>query len=210
MNPECDDSDGVRKNTGGEGDGGTTLDAYGSTRIIFWDTVDANQNLTLYDMKLYDGEMPYDGGAVWASAGSLTVDHVTFDGNIAAGQGGAINWDEFYNVLRGNGPCNRDRLRTRVKAWDDGAWFREAMVAHADKPERAAAWALPCAVSRRRSSCVRSGSGEARLAGLAEHVHHHLVRLLHARAVDAVHHLQSMRRRRLPAGRVRQRLEQAV
>ncbi|CAG2152475.1 1,2-phenylacetyl-CoA epoxidase subunit PaaA [Cupriavidus numazuensis] len=52
---------------------------------------------------------------------------------------GAIHWDEFYNVLRGNGPCNRDRLRTRVKAWDDGAWFREALVAHADKPERAAA-----------------------------------------------------------------------
>ena len=52
---------------------------------------------------------------------------------------GAINWDEFYNVLRGNGPCNRDRLRTRVKAWDDGAWFREALVARADKQERAAA-----------------------------------------------------------------------
>ncbi|ODV44312.1 phenylacetate-CoA oxygenase [Cupriavidus sp. UYMMa02A] len=52
---------------------------------------------------------------------------------------GAINWDEFYNVLRGNGPCNRERLRTRVKAWDDGAWFREALVAHADKQERAAA-----------------------------------------------------------------------
>ena len=52
---------------------------------------------------------------------------------------GAIDWDEFYNVVRGNGPCNRDRLRTRVKAWDDGAWFREALVAHADKQERAAA-----------------------------------------------------------------------
>ena len=52
---------------------------------------------------------------------------------------GAIDWDEFYNVVRGNGPCNRDRLRTRVKAWDDGAWFREALMAHADKQERAAA-----------------------------------------------------------------------
>ena len=52
---------------------------------------------------------------------------------------GAIDWDEFYNVVRGNGPCNRDRLRTRVKAWDDGAWFREALVAHADKQDRAAA-----------------------------------------------------------------------
>jgi len=46
---------------------------------------------------------------------------------------GAINWDEFHNVLRGNGPCNRERLATRKKAYDDGAWFRDALVAHADK-----------------------------------------------------------------------------
>jgi len=46
---------------------------------------------------------------------------------------GAIDWDEFYNVLKGNGPCNRERLRTRVKAYEDGAWFREALVAHAEK-----------------------------------------------------------------------------
>jgi ring-1,2-phenylacetyl-CoA epoxidase subunit PaaA len=46
---------------------------------------------------------------------------------------GEIDWEEFYNVLKGNGPCNKDRLRTRVKAYEDGAWFREALVAHADK-----------------------------------------------------------------------------
>jgi ring-1,2-phenylacetyl-CoA epoxidase subunit PaaA len=46
---------------------------------------------------------------------------------------GAIDWAEFNEVLKGNGPCNRERLRTRVKAWEDGAWFREALVAHADK-----------------------------------------------------------------------------
>jgi ring-1,2-phenylacetyl-CoA epoxidase subunit PaaA len=46
---------------------------------------------------------------------------------------GAIDWDEFYNVLKGNGPCNKERLATRVKAYDDGAWFRDALVAHADK-----------------------------------------------------------------------------
>ena len=46
---------------------------------------------------------------------------------------GAIDWSEFYNVLKGNGPCNRERLAARVKAWDDGAWVREAAVAHADK-----------------------------------------------------------------------------
>jgi ring-1,2-phenylacetyl-CoA epoxidase subunit PaaA len=46
---------------------------------------------------------------------------------------GEIDWDEFYNVLKGNGPCNKERLRTRVKAYEDGAWFRDALVAHADK-----------------------------------------------------------------------------
>ena len=46
---------------------------------------------------------------------------------------GEIDWDEFHNVLKGNGPCNRERLATRVKAYEDGAWFRDALVAHADK-----------------------------------------------------------------------------
>ena len=46
---------------------------------------------------------------------------------------GAIDWSEFYNVVKGNGPCNRDRLDTRRKAWDDGAWFREGLQANADK-----------------------------------------------------------------------------
>ena len=43
------------------------------------------------------------------------------------------DWDEFYNVLKGNGPCNTDRLAARNKAWDDGAWVREGMLAHAAK-----------------------------------------------------------------------------
>jgi ring-1,2-phenylacetyl-CoA epoxidase subunit PaaA len=46
---------------------------------------------------------------------------------------GAIDWSEFYAVLKGNGPCNRERLAVRNKAWDDGAWFREGMQANADK-----------------------------------------------------------------------------
>jgi ring-1,2-phenylacetyl-CoA epoxidase subunit PaaA len=46
---------------------------------------------------------------------------------------GEIDWSEFHNVLKGNGPCNKERLATRVKAWDDGEWFREALVAHAEK-----------------------------------------------------------------------------
>jgi ring-1,2-phenylacetyl-CoA epoxidase subunit PaaA len=49
---------------------------------------------------------------------------------------GKIDWDEFWNVVKGNGPCNRERLRTRVQAWEDGAWFRDALVAHAEKQAR--------------------------------------------------------------------------
>ncbi len=46
---------------------------------------------------------------------------------------GRIDWDEFWRVVNGNGPCNRERLAARVKAWDDGAWVREAALAHARK-----------------------------------------------------------------------------
>lgn len=46
---------------------------------------------------------------------------------------GTPNWDEFWNVVKGNGPCNKDRLETRKKAWEDGAWVREAATAHARK-----------------------------------------------------------------------------
>jgi ring-1,2-phenylacetyl-CoA epoxidase subunit PaaA len=43
------------------------------------------------------------------------------------------DWSEFFDVIAGNGPCNKDRLGARIKAWDDGAWFREGLVAHAEK-----------------------------------------------------------------------------
>ncbi len=54
---------------------------------------------------------------------------------------GEIDWDEFWNVVNGNGPCNRERLAARRKAYDDGAWVREAAQAHAEKQQarRAAA-----------------------------------------------------------------------
>src|SRR5512146_1997021 len=55
---------------------------------------------------------------------------------------GEIDWSEFHEVLKGHGPCNRDRMRTRVRAWEEGAWVREAALAHAEKRaahERAAA-----------------------------------------------------------------------
>jgi len=46
---------------------------------------------------------------------------------------GAIDWSEFWRVVGGDGPMNRERLAARVKAWDDGAWVREAALAHARK-----------------------------------------------------------------------------
>ena len=44
---------------------------------------------------------------------------------------GAIDWNEFWQVVGGDGPCNRERLAARVKAWDDGGWVRDAAMAHA-------------------------------------------------------------------------------
>jgi len=46
---------------------------------------------------------------------------------------GNIDWNEFWQVVNGNGPCNKERLGARVKAWEDGAWVREAATAHAAK-----------------------------------------------------------------------------
>jgi ring-1,2-phenylacetyl-CoA epoxidase subunit PaaA len=46
---------------------------------------------------------------------------------------GPINWDEFWNVVNGKGPCNRERLEARKKAWEEGAWVRDAAAAYAAK-----------------------------------------------------------------------------
>ncbi len=46
---------------------------------------------------------------------------------------GAIDWSEFYEVIRGNGPCNRERLDARRAAHDDGRWVRDAAAAYAAK-----------------------------------------------------------------------------
>jgi ring-1,2-phenylacetyl-CoA epoxidase subunit PaaA len=46
---------------------------------------------------------------------------------------GVPNWDEFYNVIAGNGPCNKERLSARAKAHKEGAWVREAANAYAEK-----------------------------------------------------------------------------
>ncbi len=43
------------------------------------------------------------------------------------------DWSEFFDVIKGNGPCNTDRLAARNKAWDDGQWVRDGLLAHAKK-----------------------------------------------------------------------------
>ncbi len=46
---------------------------------------------------------------------------------------GKIDWDEFWQVVKGHGPCNKERMTARVGAWNEGAWVRDAAVAYAEK-----------------------------------------------------------------------------
>ena len=50
---------------------------------------------------------------------------------------GEIDWDEFWRVVKGNGPCNKERLAARNAAWDNGEWVRDAATAHAKKKAKA-------------------------------------------------------------------------
>jgi len=49
---------------------------------------------------------------------------------------GEVDWEEFWNVVKGNGPCNKQRLDARKKAWEEGKWVREAAAAFAGKRRR--------------------------------------------------------------------------
>ena len=49
---------------------------------------------------------------------------------------GEINWDEFYNVIKGNGICNKERMKARREAHENGTWVREAALAYARKHEK--------------------------------------------------------------------------
>jgi ring-1,2-phenylacetyl-CoA epoxidase subunit PaaA len=55
---------------------------------------------------------------------------------------GPIDWDEFWRVVKGEGPCNRQRLAAKRKAHEDGAWVREAAMAHAGKRRQRKAAAM--------------------------------------------------------------------
>ena len=49
---------------------------------------------------------------------------------------GEINWDEFWKVVNGDGPCNKERMDARIKAHGDGAWVREAALAYSQKKKQ--------------------------------------------------------------------------
>lgn len=48
---------------------------------------------------------------------------------------GPIDWDEFWNVVKGNGPCNKERLEARKSAWEKGQWVRDAALAYSNKQQ---------------------------------------------------------------------------
>lgn len=52
---------------------------------------------------------------------------------------GPIDWTEFWNVVKGNGMCNKERLQARVKAHEDGQWVRDAAMAYSEKKKQKAA-----------------------------------------------------------------------
>ena len=48
---------------------------------------------------------------------------------------GEMDWDEFWQVVKGHGPCNKERISARKNAWDNGKWVRDAAMAYAEKKE---------------------------------------------------------------------------
>ena len=46
---------------------------------------------------------------------------------------GEIDWDEFWRVVKGHGPCNKERMEARIQAHEEGRWVREALAAYGKK-----------------------------------------------------------------------------
>ncbi len=67
---------------------------------------------------------------------SIPDDKLTWNENEGHYDFGEPKWEEFYDVIRGNGPCNSERLRARQKAHDEGRWVREAALAYAEKKSK--------------------------------------------------------------------------
>jgi len=72
---------------------------------------------------------------VQAKAIGLTIPDadLTYDEETQNWNFGPIDWDEFWRVVKGDGPCNKERLAARNKAHDDGEWVRAAAAAYAAK-----------------------------------------------------------------------------
>lgn len=70
---------------------------------------------------------------------SLPDPDLKYDSETQHWEFGEIDWGEFYQVIKGNGPCNRERLAARRAAHDDGGWVREAAAAYARKRSAASA-----------------------------------------------------------------------
>jgi ring-1,2-phenylacetyl-CoA epoxidase subunit PaaA len=64
---------------------------------------------------------------------SLPDPELRFDEESGRWRTGGIDWEEFWRVVRGNGPCNRERLNARRRAHEEGRWVREAAEAHEAK-----------------------------------------------------------------------------
>ncbi len=77
--------------------------------------------------------LPDPGLRFEPGAGDAVKDGAMKDGVRGHWRHGPINWDEFRQVLAGNGPCNRERISARRRAHKDGAWVREAAAAYAAK-----------------------------------------------------------------------------
>jgi ring-1,2-phenylacetyl-CoA epoxidase subunit PaaA len=73
-----------------------------------------------------------------AEAIGLTVPDAALKWNESRGayDFGDVDWEEFYAVVRGEGPVAKERMVARRKAWEDGAWVREAAAAYAEKQAR--------------------------------------------------------------------------
>ncbi|MCZ7602882.1 MAG: 1,2-phenylacetyl-CoA epoxidase subunit A [Melioribacteraceae bacterium] len=73
-----------------------------------------------------------------AKAVNLTIPDPDLKYNEESGhwEFGEIDWEEFWQVVKGNGPMNKERLRARKKAHEDGAWVRKAALAYAEKRKK--------------------------------------------------------------------------
>lgn len=60
-------------------------------------------------------------------------DKLEWDPECGSFKFGQIDWEQFFAVISGNGPCNTERLEARQKAWTDGTWFRDGLMTHAQK-----------------------------------------------------------------------------